>query len=727
MKVEIAEANVPSLAAGIALDSTAPRAPSPEDIKPTLLTKSKIVYKHLPEHVSRELSAIWEADRRIPTVESRRRWALARGVGPVRVHNWWYRRRKVAKTLKVSIPPDSYELLVGDPDATRAKYVAEIEQAKRDLEKEEATKDDAKINKRNGKVKKENEEADTEAVFMKETERGDKKSGKRRGGENECAEDETGDGAAQPVLKKAKTPKTMRHTARLPLQAIKPHSRRTRRNRPSTPEWEVPSDDWLCGLSSASTTVSSSMPTRPSLRSSTADAASGRLDASLPLLPREPPPVDPVSFRADEISLPAASSDDPSLFVCHGRRHSDTDDIAASLDGTHATFVCAVCATPRSFDFDDFRSANLDDLETVRRDGITSATLGFSDSSAADMSTDWLDYPGNPFGLLHGSLDHYTDSANVPTDPDQPGDRRLADSTNLSDLAGRSLQPLACSPLHMKDATNHHYGYLDSMSSLVGLAALAPQAIEDKMSVPRVDQSHDLRESSLRTNTYTAIPDHASRLSLHDYKFTLHGALYYDLNTVDYAAIAFRSESYRRPSELETVTPSVRPYVLIDDVAYTHDGFRYGCAPSSVDLYSPALVDALATPRHSDKRDLPMPGEYWRSFCPEPLPGVDAGRPLATPMLVHCIATPTPVRPANAVVQLEAYAGDFADGSTHHFSKGFTQYFAESSTAMQCKRASPAHASRISDHGTTNCTKTSGPAWLLTPAVQELRFGSAKL
>ncbi len=58
---------------------------------------------------------LWEADRRIPSVNSRRAWAEARNLKPHNVHNWWYRRRPLARKLKIKIPRETYELDVGTP------------------------------------------------------------------------------------------------------------------------------------------------------------------------------------------------------------------------------------------------------------------------------------------------------------------------------------------------------------------------------------------------------------------------------------------------------------------------------------------------------------------------------------------------------------------------------------------------------------------------------------
>ncbi|KAF9529593.1 hypothetical protein CPB83DRAFT_893397 [Crepidotus variabilis] len=62
-----------------------------------------------------ELNKIWNADLRIPSAGSRRAWAAARNLNPNNVHAWWYRRRTVAKKLRIKIPHDSYELEVGIP------------------------------------------------------------------------------------------------------------------------------------------------------------------------------------------------------------------------------------------------------------------------------------------------------------------------------------------------------------------------------------------------------------------------------------------------------------------------------------------------------------------------------------------------------------------------------------------------------------------------------------
>lgn len=62
-----------------------------------------------------ELNALWELDRRIPSITSRKAWADARNLKPQNVHSWWYRRRILARKLKIKIPLGNYELEIGTP------------------------------------------------------------------------------------------------------------------------------------------------------------------------------------------------------------------------------------------------------------------------------------------------------------------------------------------------------------------------------------------------------------------------------------------------------------------------------------------------------------------------------------------------------------------------------------------------------------------------------------
>ncbi|KAF8178761.1 hypothetical protein BJ912DRAFT_1129116 [Pholiota molesta] len=90
----------------------APAAPPPEEPihSPTLSP-----HPMHPAHFD-ELAAIWGRDPRVPSVTSRRAWALARALDPASVHRWWYRRRAAhEKMFRVRLPLDAYELDVGVP------------------------------------------------------------------------------------------------------------------------------------------------------------------------------------------------------------------------------------------------------------------------------------------------------------------------------------------------------------------------------------------------------------------------------------------------------------------------------------------------------------------------------------------------------------------------------------------------------------------------------------
>ncbi|RDB29968.1 hypothetical protein Hypma_013751 [Hypsizygus marmoreus] len=67
-----------------------------------------------PEHLL-ELTAIWDADQRTPSVLSRRAWALARNLRVDAVQRWWHRRRQTAKRAGETLLEETYELDVGTP------------------------------------------------------------------------------------------------------------------------------------------------------------------------------------------------------------------------------------------------------------------------------------------------------------------------------------------------------------------------------------------------------------------------------------------------------------------------------------------------------------------------------------------------------------------------------------------------------------------------------------
>ena len=76
----------------------------PDDLLPRLA----------PAHLT-ELSGIWNTDKRMPTPESRRAWALARRLKSEVVHRWWYRHKQLAKKAGIKLPKETYDLPVGTP------------------------------------------------------------------------------------------------------------------------------------------------------------------------------------------------------------------------------------------------------------------------------------------------------------------------------------------------------------------------------------------------------------------------------------------------------------------------------------------------------------------------------------------------------------------------------------------------------------------------------------
>ncbi|KAG5654011.1 hypothetical protein H0H81_008320 [Sphagnurus paluster] len=67
-----------------------------------------------PAHLH-ELAIVWSADKRTPSVASRRVWAHARGVRAEAVHRWWMRKRQAAKRDGAVLPDGMYDMRVGTP------------------------------------------------------------------------------------------------------------------------------------------------------------------------------------------------------------------------------------------------------------------------------------------------------------------------------------------------------------------------------------------------------------------------------------------------------------------------------------------------------------------------------------------------------------------------------------------------------------------------------------
>lgn len=95
--------------------------------------QERVQYRPLHALHFEELEKIWESDRRIPNVPSRRAWAEARNLNPTNVHSWWYRRRPLARKLKIKIPREEYELCVGIPP-----ILPEIEEVKAEIPSSES-------------------------------------------------------------------------------------------------------------------------------------------------------------------------------------------------------------------------------------------------------------------------------------------------------------------------------------------------------------------------------------------------------------------------------------------------------------------------------------------------------------------------------------------------------------------------------------------------------------
>ncbi|KIM51130.1 hypothetical protein SCLCIDRAFT_83355, partial [Scleroderma citrinum Foug A] len=62
-----------------------------------------------PAHLL-ELKAIWNEDKRVPSIASRRAWAISRNANPASVVNWFSRKIRAAKLAGEPIPQGSYEL-----------------------------------------------------------------------------------------------------------------------------------------------------------------------------------------------------------------------------------------------------------------------------------------------------------------------------------------------------------------------------------------------------------------------------------------------------------------------------------------------------------------------------------------------------------------------------------------------------------------------------------------
>lgn len=91
------------------------------EVQPTKLPKVEekenvaITLRPLPAANLYELYNIWDSDKRIPTVESRREWAAARNVASQDVHRFFSRQKALAKKARQGLPKGTYTLSVGTP------------------------------------------------------------------------------------------------------------------------------------------------------------------------------------------------------------------------------------------------------------------------------------------------------------------------------------------------------------------------------------------------------------------------------------------------------------------------------------------------------------------------------------------------------------------------------------------------------------------------------------
>ncbi|KAG9315695.1 hypothetical protein JVU11DRAFT_3342 [Chiua virens] len=69
----------------------------------------------LPTSVLTELWSIWQADPRVPSINSRRSWAISRDANPRLVDSWFLRRKAYAKKAGRPIPAEPYDLPLGAP------------------------------------------------------------------------------------------------------------------------------------------------------------------------------------------------------------------------------------------------------------------------------------------------------------------------------------------------------------------------------------------------------------------------------------------------------------------------------------------------------------------------------------------------------------------------------------------------------------------------------------
>ncbi|KAJ3758359.1 hypothetical protein EV360DRAFT_70380 [Lentinula raphanica] len=62
-----------------------------------------------------ELNKIWDADKRLPSLTSRRDWAMARNLTPTAVNEWWWTKRRRARDRGLPLHCADYHISIGEP------------------------------------------------------------------------------------------------------------------------------------------------------------------------------------------------------------------------------------------------------------------------------------------------------------------------------------------------------------------------------------------------------------------------------------------------------------------------------------------------------------------------------------------------------------------------------------------------------------------------------------
>ncbi|KAL1675631.1 hypothetical protein EV122DRAFT_280852 [Schizophyllum commune] len=534
--------------------------PLPSDHK----SPKRYTYTHLPPFIAHQLAEIWAADRRLPTPESRKRWALARDVDPVRVHNWWYRRKKVAKGLGVVIPEGSYELSVGDPAGEKERWEREREEALSRIQRERQERQEKDERDREEKEAREEEERKQreEAVAMEKgeektrlraLEKENMKGGKRRA--RESTED-TNDRPAQKRVKTVQRKDSVAFTREDSMVTTRRNSAASARKaslRPSKSTTSLRSTQSRTATSATSTTAPSTkskiapLQPRPHMRLTRRnrpeewqewvdDDGCAKEEAEDEDVPDTESPVPGGSEREGRDDLAAsdvvlhpelpALDDDPVLPTCAG---FTTDDMSQLASNDRMPFLCAVCAEPAP-------SIPVDSNPLLDHTGF--------DSSLGDIDCD--------------TLLNNTDSGVLLADIDS--DALLGEEGMDASLA--------------------------LLNQMLDIPALYDEMIppEERIAVADSLLAH-ANDSDFKT-AHNCRPAHNSRsacIALRQ-SWISGPTISYNLADSDFAAPAFAVDAlpHARPNESY---PHDRAYIHLDGDAYTRDGFRVAPLLEVVDRY----------------------------------------------------------------------------------------------------------------------------------------------